>query len=75
MSYTGIMKGGVVVLPAGVQLPDGAQVEVMVPTPLSMPQPDRPVYDALAEFVGAFDGLPADLARNHDHYLHGTPRQ
>lgn len=75
MSYPGIMKGGVVVLPPGVQLPEGAQVEVTMPTPPGAPQPDRPVYDALAEFVGAFAGLPEDLARNHDHYLHGTPRR
>ena len=68
MSYSGIMKGGVVVLPPGVQLPDGAQVEVTVPSSASAPQPERPVYDALAEFVVAFDGLPEDLARNHDRY-------
>ena len=75
MSYRGIMRGGVVVLPPGVQLPEGAQVEVTVPPQSRAPQSDRPVYDALAEFVGAFDGLPEDLARNHDHYLHGTPRR
>jgi hypothetical protein len=75
MSYTGIMKGGVVVLPPGVQLPEGAQVEVTVSPQSDAPQSDRPVYDALAEFVGAFAGLPEDLARNHDHYLHGTPRR
>ena len=23
----------------------------------------------------AIDDLPADLARNHDHYLYGTPKQ
>jgi hypothetical protein len=75
MSYTGIIKDGVVVLPPGVQLPDGAQVEVMVPEASGVAQPPRPAYEALAEFVGAFDGLPTDLARNHDHYLHGTPRR
>lgn len=75
MSYTGIIKGGVVVLPPGVQLPDGAQVEVTLPETSGAAQPTRPAYEALAEFVGAFEGLPADLARNHDHYLHGTPRR
>ena len=75
MSYPGIMKGGVVVLPPGVQLPEGAQVEVTMPMQSGAPHSDRPVYDALSEFVGAFDGLPKDLAQNHDHYLHGTPRR
>ena len=75
MSYTGVMKGGVVVLPPGVRLPEGAQVEVTMTAPPGAARSDGPVYDALAEFVGAFDGLPADLARNHDHYLHGASRR
>ena len=75
MSFTGILKNGVVVLPPGVQLPEGVRVEVTVPAAQDAPLPDHPAYNALAEFVGAFDGLPQDLARNHDHYLHGTPRR
>jgi hypothetical protein len=74
MSFTGILRNGVVVLPPGVQLPEGARVEVRYETEEIPPKPAAPVYDALAEFVGAFEGLPADLARNHDHYLHGTPK-
>ena len=35
--------------------------------------PDRSVWDALLEFAGTAEGLPPDLAENHDHYLHGTP--
>ncbi len=27
------------------------------------------------EFIGMFDDLPADFARNHDHYTHGTPKK
>ena len=49
-------------------------MEVRYETEEIPPKPAAPVYDALAEFVGAFEGLPADLARNHDHYLHGTPK-
>lgn len=74
MSYAGIVKGGVVVLPSGVQLPDGTQVEVTVLNATATPRPAGTAHMALAEFVGAFEGLPADLARNHDRYLHG-PRQ
>lgn len=29
---------------------------------------------ALLEVAGTAEGLPADLARNHDYYLHGVPR-
>jgi len=75
MNYTGIMKGGVVVLPPGVQLPEGARVAITMEEPPTAPPPAGPVYGALAEFIGTFDGLPGDLARNHDHYLHGTPQR
>ncbi len=34
----------------------------------------RTIGDALLEFAGTAEGLPRDMARNHDHYLHGTPR-
>lgn len=29
----------------------------------------------LLEFAGVAEGLPADLAEQHDHYLHGLPRR
>jgi hypothetical protein len=29
----------------------------------------------LMKFAGVLKGLPSDLARNHDHYLYGTPRK
>ena len=31
--------------------------------------------EALLEVAGTAQGLPGDLAHNHDHYLHGTPRR
>ncbi len=31
--------------------------------------------NAVAEFAGTVADLPEDLARNHDHYLHGAPKQ
>ena len=29
----------------------------------------------LKNFLGAARGLPSDMARNHDHYLHGRPKK
>jgi hypothetical protein len=37
--------------------------------------PERSVWDALLEFAGTAEGLPPDLAENHDHYLHGAPKR
>lgn len=34
-----------------------------------------PIGKVLLEFAGTAEGLPPDMARNHDHYLYGTPRQ
>jgi hypothetical protein len=31
--------------------------------------------DGLLEIAARIKGLPADFARNHDHYLHGLPRK
>jgi hypothetical protein len=33
------------------------------------------LYDRLRPLIGAAQGLPTDLARNHDHYLHGGDKQ
>lgn len=30
--------------------------------------------EALLEFAGAAEGLPPDMAENHDHYLSGVPK-
>jgi hypothetical protein len=29
----------------------------------------------LKAFAGSIHGLPSDMARNHDHYLHGRPKK
>lgn len=29
----------------------------------------------IKQFAGAVKGLPSDMARNHDHYLHGRPKK
>ncbi len=35
----------------------------------------RTIGEALLDVAGTAKGLPEDMARNHDHYLHGTPRE
>jgi hypothetical protein len=31
--------------------------------------------ERLLKLAGTVDDLPADMARNHDHYIHGAPKQ
>jgi hypothetical protein len=38
-------------------------------------EPKRSWGEALLEVAGSAQGLPSDLARNHDHYLHGAPKR
>jgi hypothetical protein len=32
------------------------------------------IGEVLLSLAGTAEDLPADMARHHDHYLHGTPR-
>jgi hypothetical protein len=72
MSFPGTVQNGVVVLDAGHQLPDGTKVEVTV-CDAAKQQPT--LRDRLLKIAGTVDDLPVDMARNHDHYIHGTPRR
>ena len=33
------------------------------------------VLEKLLKYAGAAKGWPSDMAENHDHYLHGTPKR
>jgi len=68
MVYKGKVKDGVVVLDKPAGLPDGLEVEVRVPDA----EDDGPtLFERLEAVVGIANGLPSDLARNHDRYVHG----
>jgi hypothetical protein len=41
---------------------------------ISKAQADK-FTDGLLKIAAGIDGLPPDLARHHDHYLHGLPRK
>ncbi len=70
MTYRGTVRNGVVELESAAKLPDGTQVVV---EPVSAGSPS--IFEKLARLAGQAKGLPPDLARNHDHYLHGAPRR
>ena len=72
MSFEGTVQNGVVVFDSQQQLPDGTRVEVIVQE-ASVKQPT--LRDRLAKLAGTVDDLPADMARNHDHYIHGAPKK
>jgi hypothetical protein len=78
MSYRGHVREGVIVLEEGATLPDGVKVRIDLdegPEDDSTCEETPTLYDRLAPIIGKAKGLPPDLARNHDHYLHGRPKK
>ncbi|MDB5356891.1 MAG: hypothetical protein JWN24_3344 [Phycisphaerales bacterium] len=80
MTYRGHVKNGVVVLDEPVRLAEGATVDV-VPVeakgqePAEVSESGPTIWEKLSALAGSAEGLPADAARNHDHYLYGTPKR
>jgi hypothetical protein len=77
MTYLGHVKNGVVLLDDAVSLPDGTPVQVLVSSPTvatnhaSVPT----LFEQMKSVIGRAQGLPSDLAENHDHYLHWLPKK
>jgi len=42
---------------------------------LARERPSKPILERLRSLAGKARNLPADLAANHDHYLHGTTKR
>jgi len=71
-TYKGHVENGVIVLDERVALPDGTAVRIEpVPSDADL---DR-LRQGLLSLSGIAKGMPSDMARNHDHYLHGTPKK
>lgn len=75
MTYHGVVKQGVIVLQDGVTLPEGMNVNVVMPESTTsadrLPAGKRDIFDFDKYAVDT--GIP-DLALNHDHYLYGLPK-
>ena len=76
MTYRGKVKGGVIVLDGNVRLPEGMDVQVESTAPGNgTVEKQTALRDDLLRLAGSCEGLPPDLARNHDHYLYGVPKR
>ncbi len=71
MIYRGHVKNGVVELDDNVNLPDGTPVNVQ----LLEESPPNTLAERFKHIIGKANDLPADMAAQHDHYIHGTPKQ
>ena len=72
MSFTGIVKDGVVVLSADVKLPEGTEVNVEPQD--TIPEQD-PFLQAILKAAKPRPHWPKDYALNHGHYVSGEPKK
>jgi hypothetical protein len=71
MSFQGHIENGVVVFDEPVALPEGAVVRVE----LADAAERKTLAERFKNIIGTVHDLPADMADNHDHYIHGTPKK
>lgn len=71
MTYRGHVENGVVILDDVVELPEGAQVHI---EPVE-PAPRLTLAQKFKDVIGSVTDLPCDMAEQHDHYIHGTPKE
>jgi hypothetical protein len=74
MILTGTTRDGVVVLDEGQTLPDGIKVQIKVQVLAPSGDQKPTLAERLLCHAGTVPGLPADMAKNHDHYAHGAPQ-
>jgi len=78
MTYSGHVENGVIVLDElPTALPEGTKVrvELVASGPPSDSTQQRPTLaEQFKDLIGKAEGLPVDMAENHDHYIHGTPK-
>ena len=60
------VANGAIPLPPGLELPDGVEVQLIVPDSVARPTSFAGRY---AAYIGAADDLPADLSANLDRSL------
>jgi hypothetical protein len=69
MTIKGTFKNGVIIPSEDRRVPDGTEVEILLPE-------DLPLSAEVMKFAGCLKGnYPSDFARNHDHYIHGTKKK
>jgi hypothetical protein len=73
MEIDGTVRNGVVVLDTESPIPDGTRGTV---TAADSAEPvARTHYDLFRDIIGKAEGLPEDMAKNHNHYIRGGPKQ
>lgn len=83
VTYRGWVKNGVVLVEGDVELPEGIEVRIELENGAEAVSPSRDREPTIGQKLAALGrwaetlpcDLPEDLAENHDHYIHGTPKR
>ena len=77
MTLVGHIKNGRIELEEAGPLPEGARVRVQIldGEAADADAPAETLASKLLKYAGRIKDAPSDLARNHDHYIHGTPKE
>ena len=71
MQLEGYVAGGVVVLDDATVLAEGTRVRI---EPIAAPTPPT-LAAKFQNVIGQATALPGDMAEQHDHYIHGSPKR
>ncbi len=71
MEFSGKILKGEIVPDEKQDLPEGARVRIV----LLDEDSNASLGKRLLRLSGIIDGLPDDFAENHDHYIHGQPKE
>ena len=74
MELEGTVQNGVIVVDSPEPLAEGTKVKILIETP-GEPTRKLSLSERLLKLAGTVDDLPPDMARNHDHYIHGAPKR
>lgn len=78
MILEGTVHDGAILLDSPAKLPEGARVELEVKNVKEAIPPEaetQPTLLNLLKLAGIAKDLPEDFAAQHDHFIHGTPKQ
>jgi hypothetical protein len=70
MSITTTVEEGKIILPPGVNLPDGTRVRIE-----TLEEELPTLLEDMKDFIGVGDENITDMAENHNYYLHGYPKK
>jgi hypothetical protein len=74
MELKGTVQNGVIVVDSPEPLAEGTKVTIVIEAS-GEPSRKLTLRERLLKLAGTVDDLPPDMARNHDHYIHGAPRR